>query len=312
MARRLLPDRRTVWLARTLHPHYRAVVATYLRGLPDIQLREVPATPDGRIDCGALRGNLGDDALCVVVGYPNVFGVLEDLSAVAAIAHDAGALAISATTEPLALAMVRSPGGAGIDVAVADGQSFGLPVAYGGPSVGLLATRERFLRSMPGRLVGETVDTQGRKGFVLTLATREQHIRRERATSNICTNQGLCALAVTVYLSVLGRQGLKALADANYRASHAVAARLAAAGVSQVFGAPFFNEFVVRVPAAEARWERLAREAGVVAGFPLGRWYPELPDAFLLCVTETHSMEDVDRLVGALAGAAPVARAARG
>jgi glycine dehydrogenase subunit 1 len=312
MARRLLPDRRTVWLARTLHPHYRAVVATYLRGLPDMRLQEIPVAADGRMDLGALRASLGSDALCVVVGYPNVFGVLDDVPGVAAAAHDAGALAISVTTEPLALALVRSPGSAGVDIAVAEGQSFGLPVAYGGPGVGLLATHERHLRSMPGRIVGETVDTKGRKGFVLTLATREQHIRRERATSNICTNQGLCALAVTVYLSVLGRHGLKALAEANYRAAHAVAARLSAAGMPQAFAAPFFNEFVVRVPDAEARWERLASDAGVVAGFPLGRWYPELSDALLLCVTETHSLEDVDRLVGALAGAAPVARAARG
>ncbi len=206
---------------------------------------------------------------------------------------------------------MRSPGSSGADIAVAEGQSFGLPVSYGGPGVGLFATRERFVRSMPGRLVGETTDAHGRRGYVLTLATREQHIRRERATSNICTNQGLCALAVTVYLSLLGRHGLASLALANYRAAHLAAARLEAAAVALRFPAPFFNEFVVRAPAAASAWEALARD-GVVAGFPLGRWYPELEGNLLLCVTEIHPAEQVDRLVDALATPAPAARAAGG
>src|SRR5581483_4002345 len=192
MARRLLPGRRTVWLARALHAHYRATIVTYLRGLPEMVVRELPFDAEGRTDMEALRAALGPDALCVVVGQPNVFGVVEDVAAVAAPTHEAGALVITATMEPLALAVVRPPGACGADIAVAEGQSFGLPVAYGGPGVGLFATHERFVRSMPGRLVGETVDVHGRRGFVLTLATREQHIRRERATSNICTNQGLC------------------------------------------------------------------------------------------------------------------------
>jgi glycine dehydrogenase subunit 1 len=312
MARRLLPDRGTVWLSRALHPHYRAVVATYVRGLPGVTLREVPVAADGRTDLVALRAGLGPDALCVVVGYPNVFGVLDDVVGAAALAHEAGALVITATTEPLALALVRSPGASGVDIAVADGQSFGLPLGYGGPSVGLFAVQERHVRAMPGRLVGETVDAQGRRGFVLTLATREQHIRRERATSNICTNQGLCTLAVTVYLSLLGRHGLRALADVNYAAAHRAAARLQAAGVERVMPGPFFNEFVVRIPDAAARWAALARDDGLVAGVPLGRWYPELADALLVCVTETHTAEQVDRLVEALASPRRATRAARG
>ncbi len=310
MARRLLPGRRTAWLSRALHPHYRATVATYLRGLHDVVLRELPFAADGRSDLGALRAGLGEDALCVVVGYPNVFGVVDDLAGAAALVHEAGALAVSVTTEPLALAMLRSPGASGADVAVAEGQGFGLPVSYGGPGVGLFAIHERHVRSMPGRVVGETVDAQGRRGFVLTLATREQHIRRERATSNICTNQGLCTLAVTVYLSMLGRQGLRALAEANYRAAHLAAARLAAAGATPAFGAPFFNEFVVRAPEVVARWETLASE-GLVAGFPLERWYPELAGTLLLCVTETHSTAQIDRLLHAVAPLAPKPRAAR-
>jgi len=311
MARRLLPGRRVIWLARALHPHYRAAVATYVRGLGDVEVRELPFAADGRTDPAALAGRLGPDTLCVVLGYPNVFGVVEDVAPLADAVRAAGALTITATAEPLALALVRSPGACGADIAVAEGQSFGLPVAYGGPGVGLFATRERFVRGMPGRLVGETVDARGRRGYVLTLATREQHIRRERATSNICTNQGLCALAVTVYLSLLGRRGLPCLAQANYRAAHATAARLEACGMAPRFAAPFFNEFVVQAPAAARAWEALARD-GVVAGFPLGRWYPELEGTLLLCVTETHTPEQVERLVGALATPARAARAAGG
>ncbi len=308
MARRLLPDRHTVLLARSLHPHYRDVVRTYVRGLRDVTVREVAFGEDGRLDQAALQAALGDDALCVVLGQPNVFGVVEDLAGCAALVRAAGALLVSATSEALALALLRSPGGCGVDIAVAEGQSFGLPVSYGGPGVGLFATHERHVRAMPGRIVGETVDGEGRRGFVLTLATREQHIRRERATSNICTNQGLCALAVTVYLATLGRHGLGRLARVNYGSAHAAAARLEGAGVRRRFAAPFFNEFVVRLPDAEARWQALAERDGLVAGYPLGRWYPELHDTLLLCVTEAHRDEQLARLVASLA---PSTRARR-
>jgi glycine dehydrogenase subunit 1 len=300
MARRVLPGRRRVCASRALHPHYRATLATYLRGLPDVEVIDVAVGADGRTDLVALGAALGTEPLCVVLGYPNVFGVLDDVAGVARLVRDRGGLVVTATPEPLALGLVRSPGAAGADIAVAEGQSFGLPVSYGGPGVGLLASHERYVRNVPGRLVGETVDVSGRRGYVLTLATREQHIRRERATSNICTNQGLCALAVTAYLSLLGRHGLRDLAASNYRAAHAAAARLEAAGVPRVFGGPFFNEFVVRAPDAAAHWEALARE-GLVAGFPLERWYPELPGTLLLCVTEVHTEEQIDRLVSALA-----------
>jgi glycine dehydrogenase subunit 1 len=310
MARRLLPGRRTIWVSRALHPSYRATLTTYLRGLSDVAVHELPVAADGRSELAPLRAGTRDDMLCVVVGYPNVFGIVEDLSGAAALAHEAGALAISVTTEALALAAVRSPGACGVDIAVAEGQSFGLPLSYGGPGVGLFATHERHIRSMPGRVVGETVDARGRRGFVLTLATREQHIRRERATSNICTNQGLCALGVAVYLSLLGRHGLARLAETNYQAAHVAATRLEAAGAPRVFSGPFFNEFVVRAPAAAAGWDALAAD-GLVAGYPLERWYPELKGTLLLCVTETHTVEQVDWLVRALAAPAPAARAVR-
>jgi glycine dehydrogenase subunit 1 len=309
MARRVLPERRTVLLARALHPHYREVVRTYLRGLSEIEVREIPFGGDGRTDPDALQAALGPGTLCVVLGQPNVFGTVEDLATLAAPARAAGALVVSATSEALALALLRSPGGSGVDIAVAEGQSFGLPMSYGGPGVGLFATHERYVRAMPGRIVGETVDSEGRRGFVLTLATREQHIRRERATSNICTNQGLCALAVTVHLAMLGRNGLQRVARVNYGAAHDAAARLEAAGIRRRFGGPFFNEFVIQVPDAETCWQRLVEREGVVAGYPLGRWYPELRDTLLVCVTETHDRDQIARLVDALRPAAQTRRA---
>jgi glycine dehydrogenase subunit 1 len=307
MARRALPGRRAVYLARSLHPHYRQVVETYVQALDDVEIRTLPWGPDGRTDASSVAGVA--DLLCVVAGYPNVFGVLEDLPALAHAAHAGGGMLVTATTEPLALALVRSPGACDVDVATGEGQSFGLPVSYGGPGVGLFATRDRLVRSMPGRVVGETVDGNGRRGYVLTLATREQHIRRERATSNICTNQGLCSLAVAVYLSMLGRHGLRQLAARNFATAHRVAGLLADAGVTPVFGGPFFNEFTIRVPNAVDVWERLARDEGIVAGMPLGRWYPELADALLLCVTEVHGERQIARLLEALGGALPAARA---
>jgi glycine dehydrogenase subunit 1 len=307
MARRALPGRRTVWMPRALHPQYRDVVATYVQALEDVVIRELPWGPDGRTDVSAFAAAVDTDTLCVVVGYPNVFGVIDDLAGLGRVVHAAGGMLISATTEPLALAALRSPGACEVDVAVAEGQSFGLPVSYGGPGVGLFATRERLVRSMPGRVVGETVDAAGRRGYVLTLATREQHIRRERATSNICTNQGLCSLAVTVYLSMLGRRGLQAMAATNYAAAHRVAGLLEEAGVARAFPGPFFNEFTIRVPNAVATWERIAQDAGIVAGVPLGRWYPELADVLLLCVTEVHEERQIARLIDALRGGVPAA-----
>lgn len=301
MARRMVPGRRMAWLARSLHPHYRQTVTTYLRGLGDVEVGELPFGADGRIDPAGLRERLGPDTFCVVVGYPNVFGSLEDLPAIAEAAHAVGAVAISATAESMALGLVRPPGASSIDIAVGEGQSLGLPMSYGGPGVGLFATSDKHVRAMPGRLCGSTVDVDGRPGFVLTLNTREQHIRRERATSNICTNQGLCSLGVTAYLSLVGRHGLRAVAQANYQNAHRAAQQLQAAGVKARFSAPFFNEFVVNVPDAANVIAKAARAGEVVAGFPLATWYPELDDAVLLCATEAHGAADIDRLVATLA-----------
>jgi glycine dehydrogenase subunit 1 len=296
MSQRLRPGRPLVLVARALHPHYRQTITTYLAGIKDVELVEVPYGPDGTTPLPAA--DLLRRASCLVLGYPNAFGVVEDLTRAAEVAHAEDCLLVSATAEALALALLKTPGAAGVDIAVAEGQSLGLPLAYGGPGLGLFTSRERFVRNLPGRLVGETVDVHGRRGFVLTLATREQHIRRERATSNICTNQGLCAVQVVVYLSLLGRHGLATVAERNLRGAHALAERLAGVGTLRFSGA-YFNELVLTVPDARRRWQHALAE-GVLAGLPLGDWYPELEDALLLCATELHDEAAMDRLVAAL------------
>jgi glycine dehydrogenase subunit 1 len=297
MALRIQPERRQVVVARSLHPEYRAVMRTYLQDGGTVDLLEAPYGADGRVDPAWLDAHLGAETAAVIVGYPNFFGVIEDLRALGGAARTAGALLVTATAEPLALALIQPPGALGAEIAVGEGQSFGVPLQYGGPGVGLFATLDRHVRSMPGRLVGQAVDEAGRRGYVLTLATREQHIRRERATSNICTNHGLIALAVTIYLSLLGKHGLRRVAAANLQAAHATCERLCAAGRWQpAFTGPFFNEFAIRGRDGRAALERAAA-AGVLAGVPLGRWYPELDDALLVAVTEVHDAAARERLV---------------
>jgi glycine dehydrogenase subunit 1 len=300
MALRSRPKRRRVILSRALHPQYAEVIRTYVRDGGDVELLEVPWATDGGVDLGRLQALLDDGTAAVVVGYPNVFGVVEDLARIGAAAAAVEALTISVTTEALALAVLKAPGDLGADIAVAEGQSLGIPMSYGGPGIGLFATRPAHLRSMPGRLVGQTVDEDGRRAFVLTLATREQHIRREKATSNICTNHSLMALAVTVYLATLGRRGLRAVAAENVGAAHGLAERLCRGGVwRRRFAAPFFNEFVLERPGLAAVLER-SRDAAVLPGLALEGWYPELRDCLLLCATEVHSNDDIDRLVEVL------------
>ena len=300
MALRLQPKRHRIILARSLHPEYRQVTATYLQGAGEVEVLEAPFDKNGQIDLTWLRRHVDTETAAVVVGYPNFFGVIEDLRAVRVLVETAGVMLVSVTTEALALGILQAPGTLGVDVAVGEGQSLGVPLSYGGPGVGLFATRTRHVRSMPGRLVGEARDDDGRRGYVLTLATREQHIRRERATSNICTNQGLIALAVTVYLSLLGKMGLHHLARNNLARAHETQRRVCTNTLwRQGFSGPFFNEFVIRGRGARAILDR-ARAAGVLAGVALGRWYPELEDALLLAVTETHTPAAIDRLMEVL------------
>ena len=302
MALRLKPSRRRIILARSLHPEYRQTAATYVQGAGEIEILEAPFDDSGRVNHGWLERHIDTDTAALVVGYPNFFGVIENLDALHTTVSSAQAMLVTATAEPLALALVQAPGTLGADIAVGEGQSLGVPLSYGGPGVGLFATQARHVRSIPGRLVGEARDDRGRRGYVLTLATREQHIRRERATSNICTNHGLIALAVTVYLSLLGKEGLRRLAQINLVHAHQTQQRLCAGRRWQRrFTGPFFNEFVVSGQASRQALAR-AQERGALAGVPLAHWYPELDDAILVAVTETHTPDDIDRLVEGLTG----------
>ena len=287
-----------VLVARAVHPSVRETVATYLRSMDDVALVELGFDGAGRVrldDVSDDGEGAQSDVACVVVGYPNFFGVVEQLPEIAAWAHARGALLVTVTLEPVALGLLTAPGAIGADICVGEGQGLGLAPAFGGPGVGLFGTRESFLRAMPGRVVGETVDADGRRGFCLTLSTREQHIRREKATSNICTNHSLCALAFTVCVSLLGPGGLRDLARLNARKLRYAVQQLGAAGLTERFTGPTFNECVLRGNEVGGRWDKLVRR-GIVAGIPLGRWYPELEDSLLLCVTDVHRRGDVERL----------------
>jgi glycine dehydrogenase subunit 1 len=298
MSRRIQPaSKRRVLLSRALHPHYRAVIATYLRNLDDMRLDEVPFDAAGATDVARLEQKLDDQAMCVVVGYPNFFGIIEDLGSIQAACASSGAQLITATAEPLALGVLKPPGAFGVDIAVGEGQSLGIPMTLGGPGYGFFASRKKFVRSLPGRLVGETVDSEGQRGFVLTLATREQHIRREKATSNICTSQTLCTLASTVFMSLLGKNGMRRLAEVNVARAHDARDRLVSrAPLEPRFSGPFFNEFVVRARDLDGLLRRCAG-ARIVPGVALRQWYPELDDCLLVCVTEMNEWEEIERLV---------------
>jgi glycine cleavage system P protein (glycine dehydrogenase) subunit 1 len=294
MALRLTRRNRVV-VARTLHPEYREVMATYLRHLRT-EVAEVAYAPSGQLDLGRLERALSTETAAVIIQSPNFLGAIERCGEVAELVHKSGALLVVTVNEPLSLALVNPPAEA--DIVCGEAQSFGVPVAFGGPYVGFLATHEKFVRQMPGRLVGQTTDSEGRRGFVLTLATREQHIRREKATSNICTNQSLCALAATIYLCLLGKQGLKALAEHNLARAHYAARQLAQVpGASIPFAAPCFNEFVVKTPGNAEELLRELRQEKILGGVNLGQFYPELKDHLLVCVTETVNKAILDRMV---------------
>ncbi|HEX5318342.1 MAG TPA: aminomethyl-transferring glycine dehydrogenase subunit GcvPA [Stellaceae bacterium] len=294
MARRVTRRGHAI-LSAGLHPHYRAVCETY-GGFGEGRLTALPPRP-GVEDLAAL---VGKDTACVVVQNPDFFGELRDHSALAASCRAAGALLVVVVNEIVSLGAVTPPGEMGADIVAAEGQSLGNALNFGGPHVGLFASREAHLRQMPGRLAGQTADADGKRGWVLTLSTREQHIRREKATSNICTNAGLCALAFTIHLSLLGEAGLTRLAQLNHEAAIAAAERLEAVpGASLVTGS-FFNEFTLRLsrPAAPVV-DRLAAE-GVLAGIPVSRLCPGLDDLLLVAATETTTEDDIDRLAEAL------------
>jgi glycine cleavage system P protein (glycine dehydrogenase) subunit 1 len=290
-----LTGRKRIAISDAVHPEYRRVLATYLASTGD-ELVSVPHGEDGRTDLAALGRVVDASTAAVIVGYPNFFGVVEDVARAAALAKQAGALTITVTAEAVALGLLRGPGELGADVAVGTFQSFGNPLQFGGPAPGFFATREANVRQMPGRVCGATVDKEGRRGFVLTLSTREQHIRREKATSNICTNAGLCALASTIHLALLGRRGLADLARLNFDRARLLRAAMQRAGFGLAFSGPTFNEMAFQVGDAQAVVARLARK-GLAAGVPLTRWYgsePRLKGALLCAATELHSPELIE------------------
>lgn len=300
MAERVTKRSRVV-AAASVHPQYLEVVKTYVQhaGIDlDVVTNDQQTGQAGESFASAID----NQTAAVVVQSPNFFGCIEDLTALADAAHAKGALLVVAITEAISLGLLKSPGACGADIVVAEGQSFGVPLSFGGPYVGLFATREKYARQIPGRLVGEAYDKKGRRGFVLTLATREQHIRREKATSNICTNEGLIALAATVYLETMGRKGIQEVAHQCVQKAAYAAQRIAAlSGFSLPFTGPRFNEFVVRAPIkAVGLLSRLAAEKGVDGGLALSRFFPDHPNDFLVCVTETNTRDQIDALVAGL------------
>jgi len=293
MAQRI-KGRKKCLLARSLHPEYRVVTRTYTHPL-GLELAPVAFAREGALDLEALEKALDKEVSSVVIQQPNFFGCLEDVERIARLAHAQDALLIVAVAEPLSLALLQPPGALGADLVVGEGQSFGNPVSFGGPYIGFFASKENFLRSMPGRLVGETVDLEGRRGFILAVATREQHIRREKATSNICTNQALCALAVLVYLTIMGKEGLRELAEINLSKCEYAKKRLGESFPLR-FSAPTFNEFVLRLKGDPDQALKKLADQEIIGGLPLKRFFPEMKNEILVCVTEKHSREDIDRL----------------
>jgi glycine dehydrogenase subunit 1 len=293
-------ERNKVVVSRTVHPEYRAVLATYLRPL-GVSLLEVK-TSEGATDIAKLKGLVNEKVAAVIIQQPNFLGCLEEANTISTITHEKGALFI-ACVNPVSLGLVSPPGDYGADIAVGDAQPLGNPLFYGGPHLGFFAVKKELMRRIPGRLVGATTDLEGKRAFVLTLQAREQHIRRQRAVSNICTNQNLLALRATIYLCSLGKEGLRELAELNLQKSHYARDMICALeGFSSPFNRPFFNEFVIQLPKGltpEGLNKKLYKR-GIIGGLPLKRFYPELKNAMLFCVTENKTRPQIDALVSAL------------
>jgi glycine dehydrogenase subunit 1 len=286
--------KKAVAVSRAIHPFYRRVLATYFEPT-DFEIRELPYLSDGTTDLSPL--NEMDDLAGVAVQSPNFLGCIENLEDIAQTLQNQKALLVVGFSEPLAYGLYKNPGQCGADIACGEGQSLGIPRSFGGPALGMFATKMKYVRNMPGRLVGQTVDLEGKRGHVLTLSTREQHIRREKATSNICTNNSLCALAAVMYMATLGGSGFEELAQLNYDKSEYLKNALSRAGFNLPFSRATFNEFVVEFPTGSKKIYRRLLKKKMIAGLPLVGFYPELQDHYLLCVTETITKADMDALV---------------
>ena len=295
MANRLQKKPR-VLISASVHPEYKKVVNTYVKNM-DIQIEDIPYTSEGTLDFDFLQDKLDDDIAAVLCQSPNFFGVVEDIKKISAITHEFKALSVVMVAEPLSLGLLQPPGELGADIVAGEAQSFGIPVSFGGPHVGFMACSMDFVRQFPGRISGQTNDREGRRGFVLTLSTREQHIRRERATSNICTNQAWCALRTTIFLETLGKKGLKEMAFQNIqKAKYALDILSKLEGVKQKLSGKSFNEFVIEFEKPWKEIEKHLSENKIIGGLSLENYYPELKNCALFCVTEKHTKAEIDKL----------------
>ena len=296
-------------IVRTVHPEYREVIATYAQH-QEIPIAEVGYAANGRVDMAGLDAAITRETACVMIQSPNFFGTIEDAAAIAQLAHERGALLIVAIAEAVSLGVVKPPTEA--DIVSMEAQSFGVALSYGGPYCGVIACKEKFLRQMPGRIVGETKDMDGKRGYVLTLSTREQHIRREKATSNICTNQALMAMMVTIFLTVYGKQGLRELAEHNLAKAAYLKGALSSDAKVLFEGAPRFHEFVLETPAGAEETNAALLEHKIIGGLPLQKWYPELgPNASLWCATEMTTRKQMDAAAEALRTVVPATELVR-
>lgn len=291
--------RSEILVASTVHPHYRAVLTTY--GVDrNYKITEL-AYENGILNQEQLVQLMSKNIAAVIIQSPNFFGCIEDIKRIADLAHAQGALLIAAV-DPISLGILEAPGVLGADIVVGEGQSMGLTTAFGGPYLGFFAAAEKLMRKMPGRIVGQTVDHEGNRGFVLTLQAREQHIRREKATSNICSNEALCALTAAVYLSAVGKEGLRKIAELSLQKAHYACREIAKLeGFTSVFGASYFKEFIIRCPKPVAQINEELLQEKMIGGLDLGRYYPELTNCMLLCVTENRTQDDINRLIKKLA-----------
>ncbi len=294
-----LTGKTEIILSKAVHPHYREVVDTYC-GAADITLKEAECE-QGITAPNKIESLINDNTACILVQTPNFFGLIENLEKLSKLAHSHQALCVTCVVEPTSLGLLKAPGDYDIDIVAGEGQSFGNAQNYGGPHLGIIACKQEYIRKLPGRLVGMTEDSQGKRGFVLTLQTREQHIRRESATSNICSNQALCALAAAVYLATIGPQGLHQVAKLNLERSHYMYNELLKLpGFKKVFDSPFYNEFIIKCPNSSSVQQKLAA-AGITGGLAIGSYYPELADCLLFCVTELNTKQQIDAALEVMA-----------
>ncbi len=299
MAHRLR-NKPKVLVARSIHPHYRETIRTYVNNL-HLNVLEIGFDESGCINPEELQNSMDEETSVVVFQSPNFFGAIEDIRTISETAHQHGALSAALVAEPVSLGILEAPGILGADIVTGEAQSFGIPLSFGGPFLGFMACRKEFIRQFPGRIAGETHDVEGKRGYVLTLSTREQHIRRERATSNICTNQALCALRATMFLETLGQEGLKELAWQNIQKAHYAKEQLSRIiGTSIKFSGNTFNEFVCEFSKPWADIEATLIEKKIIGGYGLESEFPELKNCALICVTETHKKEDIDMLAKVL------------